>query len=410
MRLVVRALVMASLFALELVLAPIFVCAALVCRFRDQPIDVGLGPEPLINNIYHRRALRDRGFSAETFVGDVYFITDDFDVRGDLLFEQRLRFLRPRKYLKYGFLFLLSIWRYRCVYIYFNGGPLGLVMPLLAPLEPYLYRLARVKIVVMPYGGDVQDMSRSSNLLFKDALARDYREYRLRRPGTARRVDRWTKHASHVISGCDWVEYMYHWDTLMLAHFSIDLEAWQPAQRAPRREGDPIRILHAPNHRNIKGTRYFVEAVNELAAEGLPVELVLLERVPNQEVKRVMASVDIVADQLVVGWYAMFALEAMAMEKPVLCYLRDEFTDLYVATGLLCRDEVPIVSCSPLTVKETIRELVLAPERLPEIGRRSREFVERHHSLEAVGKVFEVINRSLGIAPSTSERVVSQAP
>ncbi len=70
---------------------------------------------------------------------------------------------------------------------------------------------------------------------------------------------------------------------------------------------------------------------------------ILAERVPNEKIRALMATVDIIADQLIIGWYAMFALEGMAMEKPVLCYLRDDLEKLYEATGLIQIDELPIV-------------------------------------------------------------------
>ena len=62
---------------------PVLGAIALLGRGRSKPIDVGLGPEPLINNIYHKRALTGRGYRAETFVSSVSFITGAFDVRGD---------------------------------------------------------------------------------------------------------------------------------------------------------------------------------------------------------------------------------------------------------------------------------------------------------------------------------------
>ncbi|MFX1492278.1 MAG: hypothetical protein ACFFBU_08440, partial [Promethearchaeota archaeon] len=161
-----------------------------------------------------------------------------------------------------------------------------------------------------------------------------------------------------------------------------------------------LRILHAPNHRAIKGTQHFIDAVNELIEDGLNIELVLLEGVPNDEIKRVMASVDIVADQLIVGWYAMFALEAMALGKPVLCFLHEDLKYLYITSGLVAADEIPIINCTPLTVKEIIRDLVLNRDKLFEIGNRSREYVIKHHSTQAVGKVFDEINRSIGVRPS----------
>jgi len=47
-----------------------------------------------------------------------------------------------------------------------------------------------------------------------------------------------------------------------------------------------------------------------------------------------------------------------------------------------------------------LRRLALARDTLPTLGRRGREFVLRHHSLEAIGAAFDRINRSLGLAPS----------
>ena len=72
-------------------------------------------------------------------------------------------------------------------------------------------------------------------------------------------MDRWVKRADHIISGCDWVEYMYHWDTLMLAHFVIDTELWTPNKQNKKITSldNPFKILHCPNHVNIKGTKHF---------------------------------------------------------------------------------------------------------------------------------------------------------
>ncbi len=354
-------------YVIEIFLIPILFLIAVLSRLVKKSIDVGLGPEPLINNIYHKMALELYGYTAQTFVSDVYFITDKFDVRSDKIFFSKYSFLKkPLKYLSSIYLFALPLLRYKCIYIYFNGGPLGLsasglVASFLWRLEPFFYKLANVKVVVMPYGGDVQEMSRSPNLLFKNAMARDYPEHRLRRRRIKFKIDLWTRYADHVIGGCDWVDYMYYWDTLMLAHFSIDVDTWKVAQKNNHRlhhaANTKFRILHAPNHRTIKGTQYFIDAVDELVEDGLNIELVLLERVPNDEVKNVMSSVDIVADQLIVGWYAMFALEAMAMGKPVLCFLREDLRKLYTVAGLIAVDEIPIINCSPFTVKETIRDL-----------------------------------------------------
>lgn len=396
--------VRALLIIAEIILIPAFVIIALFCRFSKKSVDVGIGPHPIISHYYHKLALQLYGYTAETFVASVWHITEKFDVRADRIFSSRYSVLqKPLRYVSYLYLGVLSLARYRCLYLYFNGGAFGMGAGLLHRVEPFLYKLANVKVVVTAYGADVQEMSRSPNLLFKHVNGRDYPGHRLRRASIAADIDRWTKHANHIIGGCEWVDYMYHWDTLMLAHFSIDVDLWKPVEPGQARlatSDTKLRILHAPNHRAIKGTKYFVEAIDDLVRDGLPVELVILEGVPNDQVRSVMASVDVVADQLVIGWYAMFAMEAMALEKPVLCYLREDLERLYIAAGLIKPGEIPIINCTPMTVKETIRELISHREQLSDLGKRSREFLVKHHSLQAIGKVFDDINRSFGLEPS----------
>jgi hypothetical protein len=385
-----------SLF--ELLLLPVLLLVALFARLIPKQIDVGLGPEAIINNVYHKKALQLYGYSAETFVLSVFYITSEFDRRADQWLPWRIP---GHKILGYLYLTLLTLTRYRCLYFYFNGGIFAFSQWLWR-VEPWLYQLAKVKVVVMPYGSDVQEMSRSSNLLYKHAIGRDYPRHRFNRKRIAAKIDLWTRQANHIIAGCDWVDYMYYWDTLMLAHFSIDLAKWQPVVTTDSDGTDttrPLRILHAPNHRTIKGTEFFIRAVEELQAEGVAVELVMLERVPNHKVQEVMNAVDVVADQLIIGWFAMFAIEGMALQKPVLCYLRAEFIELFTTYGLLSEGEIPILNCTPLTVKAVIRDLALNRAQLADIGRRSRAFVTKHHSTAAIGRVFDTINRALGLMP-----------
>jgi len=372
------------------------ILVALRYRYARKPVDVGLGPLPMINNVYHKKALERYGYSARTFTVDVFSITDQFD----FIARRHLRSWWSKKFL-YASMFRYAVKNFRCLYMYFDGGILGWHAPAWK-YEAWLYRLARVKTVIMPYGGDIQDFTRSTNLLFKNAMSSDYPKHRFSRQRISRKIDQWTLNADHIISGCDWVEYLYHWDTLMLAHFSIDTERWKPVEIVPpelQGENRPLRILHAPNHRHQKGSKHFIRAVEELKAEGLNIELVIVQKVPNEEIRRMIGTVDLVADQLIIGWYAMFSLEAMSLGKPVLCYLRKEFEELYIGHGLVEAGEIPIINSNPFTVKERIREWYHRRNELPELGRRSREFVLKHHSLDHVGGVFDRINRSIGVQP-----------
>jgi hypothetical protein len=367
----------------------------LVARYFGKKIDIGIGPEPIISHKYHKKALQKYGYSVETYVNSVYFLTKDFDIRGDLYLPKYGALLLP--YL----LFMVVIFRYKCIYIYFNGGSLFSTI-FLWRAEPLLYKIANVQVVVMPYGGDVQELSRSNNLMYKAAISKDYPTFRLRRKRIETKIDMWTKHANHVISGCDWVEYMYHWDTLVLAHFTIDEDQWKPVKNtiAKNSRSIPLKIFHAPNHISIKGTNYFVSAVESLKREGFDIELIILQKVPNEKIKQMILTADIIADQLVIGWYGMFAVEAMAMGKPVLCYIRPDFEDFFIHEGLLEPDELPIIRCTYRNLKQTLIGLIENREQLDIIGKNSRDFIMKHHSTKSMGKIFDHINRSMGIQPS----------
>jgi hypothetical protein len=368
---------------------------------RSKPVQIGLGPEPLINNVAHAQALRQAGYSAETFVSGHYFITDEFDVN----FGQRRCDLLPDVWRPLA-MFARAVWRYRCMFIYFNGGPL-LNTNLLAPLEPWLLKLAKVKLVVMPYGADIQDPIHSANLYFRHTVCQDYPLQRLAYPRIRRSRHRWSQHADWVMSGCEWVDYMHHWQSLQLAHFAIDTERWRPGTLARNLDSGvverPLRILHAPNHRAIKGTSVLQQAVDDLQREGHALELVLLQGVPNTRIRQVMASVDLVADQFVIGWYAMFAIEAMAMAKPVMAYIRRDLLDLYHKAGLLTPGELPILNTDLLAIKTQLRWALTHREALATLGEQGRAFVLKHHSLAKIGGDFAHILQILGLAPQNPQ-------
>ena len=222
----------------------------------------------------------------------------------------------------------------------------------------------------------------------------DYPDFTRREAETLRDMEYCVAHSDHVMSGVDWVDYMPRWDSLNAGHFAIDTAEWTPAPESAEREPDqPVVIFHAPNHRELKGTRFLIAACEELRAEGEPIELRLVERVPNTEIRRQLAEADIVADQFIIGWYALFAIEAMAMGKPVLCYLRPDLVELYTLYSFA--GECPLVNTPVLEIKERLRELVHDAPRRRRLGIAGRSYVEAHHSLEAVGALFDGIYGSV---------------
>jgi glycosyltransferase involved in cell wall biosynthesis len=153
----------------------------------------------------------------------------------------------------------------------------------------------------------------------------------------------------------------------------LDLRPFRPVPPSDRER--PI-VVHAPSDRERKGTAYVIAA-----CEQLPVELDIVEDVPHDEARERYARADIVVDQLNAGWHGIFALEAMALGKPVLTYLNPEAVaqaEAHYGTRL------PIVAATKETLADDLRPLVGSPALRREIGAASRAYVKRVHDIDVI--------------------------
>ncbi|HEX4929781.1 MAG TPA: glycosyltransferase family 4 protein [Gaiellaceae bacterium] len=153
----------------------------------------------------------------------------------------------------------------------------------------------------------------------------------------------------------------------------IDLARIQPAP--PSERARPL-IVHAPSSRRRKGSEHVIAAV-----EGLDADLELVEGLHHDEAFERYRAADIVVDQLNAGWYGLFAIEAMALGKPVVTFLHEEAVR---RTEEAFRTRVPIVSATAETLREALRPLVADAARRRELGAASRAYVEQVHDLDRV--------------------------
>jgi hypothetical protein len=328
------------------------------------------------------RAERLLGVQADSLVYDSYFITDQFTY--NLRRWSRLPLVRTL--LPY----LTLLWacrRYQRFHFYCNRGLLG-------PTSPGQFRAEELQILrqlgkevyFWTYGADVRTRR----------ITRGLGEPNCRTecdaPGLAcvcderrggENVARIAAAATGVFAMGDMIEYtpgsrndLFFWP--------LDLDAdggrkYAP-QYPPRQSQRPLRIVHAPNHRQFKGTRFLITAVERLRGDGCPVELVLVEGLPNDQALEIYRTADLVFDQCLIGFHGYFALEAMAFGKPVLCFIRKP------QAYLLDAGQCPIVNTPAERVEATLRELAADRGRLDELGRRGRRYVEEHFTLAAFAR------------------------
>jgi glycosyltransferase involved in cell wall biosynthesis len=179
----------------------------------------------------------------------------------------------------------------------------------------------------------------------------------------------------------DWPEY----DVVPPA---IVLRDWEPVSKQP---GEVLCVAHAPSKRAVKGTDAVIAAVDALRSRGAPIELDLIEGVQHREARRRYAEADVVVDQLRIGWYGMFAIESMALAKPVVVHLDEEAAaETEEAFGL----DLPVIRADEGSIERVLGGLIEERESLLERGRRSREYVERLHAhTEVARQVLKIYER-----------------
>jgi glycosyltransferase involved in cell wall biosynthesis len=164
----------------------------------------------------------------------------------------------------------------------------------------------------------------------------------------------------------------------------LDLRPFTPA---PPSDSPRPLVVHAPSSRTKKGTQHVIDACAQL-----PVDLDVVEGVPHDAARERYARADIVVDQLNAGWHGVFALEAMALGKPVVAYLKPDVVERS-AEGYGLR--IPVVPATRETLVDALRPLVAEPALRRELGVQSRAYVEQVHDIDRVADRLLGVYRSL---------------
>jgi glycosyltransferase involved in cell wall biosynthesis len=154
----------------------------------------------------------------------------------------------------------------------------------------------------------------------------------------------------------------------------LDLKKWSYVGTEP---GGVLCVVYAPSQSDGKDTEEILSTIEKLRSEGTRIELRLVENIPNEEAKEIYKWADLVIDQLRVGWYSILSVEAMALGKAVVCYIRDDLKH-YLPYPL------PLAVANPDNLYHVLKDLALRPEEVRSLGQRGRRYVEELHDAERV--------------------------
>lgn len=165
-------------------------------------------------------------------------------------------------------------------------------------------------------------------------------------------------------------------DSILLP-LAIDLNDYK---YQPKETGEEIVILHAPSDRANKGTSYIIDAIDRLKKQGCKIEFQLCENISHNHLKQKYVDCDIFIDQ-VLGGYGTAAIEAMAIGRPTISYLRDiHFNENSFPGG------VPIIVANSQNIFDVLKNTIENRLEFGKIGLKSRKFVERYHDVSVLTK------------------------
>jgi len=148
----------------------------------------------------------------------------------------------------------------------------------------------------------------------------------------------------------------------------------------------PLRIGHAPSNRRIKGTEFVLSAFSQLAKDGFCFEPVLIEGLSHSDAISQYKTLDILVDQLLIGWYGALSVELLSLGKIVIANI--DVQDPSPTISELITD-LPILHATPDSLYSVLKSLINTdPTTLHRLSLASRAFVEKWHDPDKIYSSF----------------------
>lgn len=186
----------------------------------------------------------------------------------------------------------------------------------------------------------------------------------------------------------DYEVYTYvepYYKKVHVAPIAIDLSAFTPS--VPKLDAKKPLILHAPTNPAFKGTDPIETAVRSLQKKYY-FDYRRIERMNHEQAILLYRDADLIVDQILCGSYGLFSVEAMALGKPVIAYIRDDLVEKFPP-------ELPIFIANPDDITEKIQWMLENPRFRIELGLKGRKYVEQYHAKEIVVNQLEQIYANL---------------
>ena len=253
-------------------------------------------------------------------------------------------------------------------------------------IDTFIFKLFKIPMIMSWGGGDARIVSEA--LKFNPYFYRY--EAHQKDKKIRKKLKRLSNNNVHIATDPELATYSKsYFNQIYTFRAPIDIKRFEISEFNPNKE-KPV-FLHIPTHPYVKGTIHIVNAFKKLEKEGLNFEFKNLEcNLSQQQVRYEMLQCDAYVDQIRCGSYGISSLEAMASRKPTFTYIREDLIEKFPS-------ELPIINSNPDTICDNLRDFILNPEKLLEVGKKSREYVEKYHDVNVVVDDMLELYRELGI-------------
>ena len=346
----------------------------------------------------YRDEFRKRGWKADIFVEENYpkkLLYSDSDILQPIAFKNKnFKFL---KYLNVIILFIwwhFIFWRYK-THIYYGRPPILTGSEYLTKIkknfiwELWLAKIFKIKLIYVPTGCLDHDL-KSTWLSFDNGNVCNNCGF------FDRCDDKKNKANFNVIN--KYFDFSIGFGEKkskeirekILKYKVIDLNLWHPTLKVPDEfllpNTNKLRILHSNfldnsnrnwNKRNIKGSKYIYEAIEKLKIEGFEIEYIQLNNVDSKNIRFYQSQADIIIDQLIYGWWGSTFVEASALGKPVIIYLRKEWKTFFKSNFPEYKNH-KFLEANQKTIYSVLKKLISNKKFRLKKGLDSRIFAKKH--------------------------------
>lgn len=314
------------------------------------------------------RAQRELGYSSWS----CDFSNNWFNYKSDQCLDLEKLNNKYHRIFRMSQFFLNSILKYNVFHFYFGNTLLPRYYDL-----PILKRMNK-KMVMQYLGSDIRQKSIAERKnKFLQVKVKDEKEIR-------HRISTVAKYIKTAIVDYELQEYIQgYFEKIVIMRAALNIQDYRPA--IPSLYKKIPLIVHAPSDKRIKGTEYVLQAIDKLKEE-YDFKFKLVRGLNHEEAKNIYEKADIIVDQLLGGSHGVFSIEAMALGKPVICYIREDLKDKYPK-------DLPIISANPDTIYSVLKILIEDAKLRHELGEKGRVYVEKYHDARKIAgeliKVYE---------------------